>query len=69
VKYPEAPSENKAAERAVLPAVIARKISGGTRSRKGSETKMTLIGHPLKKSVIMKCEQLPKLAFLDKYML
>lgn len=43
VEYPEVPSENNAAERAVRPAVIARKISEGTRSRKGSETKMTLM--------------------------
>ena len=43
VEYPEAPSENNAAERAVRPAVIARKVSGGTRSPKGSSTKMTLM--------------------------
>jgi hypothetical protein len=38
VQYPEIPSENNAAERAVRPAVIARKVSGGTRSAKGSHT-------------------------------
>lgn len=38
VQYPEIPSENNAAERAVRPAVIARKVSGGTRSAKGSQT-------------------------------
>jgi hypothetical protein len=43
VEYPQVPSENNAAERAIRPAVIARKISGGTRSAKGSETKMTLM--------------------------
>lgn len=43
VEYPEVPSENNAAERAVRPAVIARKVSGGTRSEKGSNTKMTLM--------------------------
>jgi len=43
VEYPEVPSENNAAERAIRPAVVARKISGGTRSPKGSETKMTLM--------------------------
>ena len=32
IEYPGCPSENNAAERAVRPAVIARKISGGTRS-------------------------------------
>jgi transposase len=37
------PSDNNAAERAVRPAVIARKVSGGTRSAKGSVTKMTLL--------------------------
>jgi transposase len=37
------PSDNNAAERAVRPAVIARKVSGGTRSKKGSNTRMTLM--------------------------
>jgi transposase len=37
------PSENNAAERAVRPAVIARKVSGGSRSPKGSTTRMTLM--------------------------
>jgi len=37
------PSDNNAAERAVRPAVIARKVSGGTRSPKGSDTRMTLM--------------------------
>lgn len=43
VDTPGVPSENNAAERAVRPAVIARKISGGTRSPKGSTTKMRLM--------------------------
>ena len=43
VENPAAPSENNAAERSVRPSVIARKISGGTRSAKGSATKMTLM--------------------------
>ena len=34
VQYPDVPSENNAAERAIRPAVIARKVSGGTRSSK-----------------------------------
>ena len=34
VQYPYVPSENNAAERAIRPAVIARKVSGGTRSSK-----------------------------------
>jgi transposase len=38
VQYPSVPSENNAAERAIRPAVVARKISGGTRSGKGSKT-------------------------------
>jgi transposase len=38
VQYPEVPSENNAAERAIRPAVVARKISGGTRSERGSRT-------------------------------
>jgi transposase len=43
VELPGVPSENNAAERALRPAVIARKISGGTRSPKGSETKSALL--------------------------
>jgi len=42
VQYPEAPSHNNDAERAIRPAVIGRKISGGTRSPKGTKTKTTL---------------------------
>jgi transposase len=40
---PRIPSENNAAERAVRPAVIARKVCGGTRSGNGTETKMILM--------------------------
>jgi transposase len=36
------PSENNAAERAIRPAVVARKISGGTRSARGSKTSSIL---------------------------
>ena len=43
VQYPGCPSGNNAAERAIRPAVIARKISGGTRSQKGSQTRTTLM--------------------------
>lgn len=43
VECPEVPSENNAAERAIRPAVTARKVSGGTRSAKGSETRMALM--------------------------
>ena len=43
VENPLVPSSNNAAERSVRPSVIARKISGGTRSAKGSATKMTLM--------------------------
>jgi transposase len=43
VQYPGCPSGNNAAERAIRPAVIARKISGGTRSEKGSQTRTTLM--------------------------
>ena len=42
VEYPFVPSENNAAERAVRPRVIARKISGGTRSCSGSSTMAVL---------------------------
>ncbi len=43
VQYPGCPSGNNAAERAIRPAVIARKISGGTRSEDGSLTRTTLM--------------------------
>ena len=43
VEHPEVPSENNAAERAIRPAVIARKVSGGTRSARGSKTKSVLM--------------------------
>ena len=42
VAFPEAPPENNTAERAIRPLVTCRKISGGTRSPAGTETKMTL---------------------------
>lgn len=42
VQCPEVPSENNAAERAVRPTVIARKVIGGTRSARGSETNSIL---------------------------
>ena len=43
VEYPEVPADNNLAERSLRPAVTARKVSGGTRSDKGSETKMGLL--------------------------
>ena len=42
VEHPYVPSENNAAERAIRPRVIARKISGGTRSAQGSKTMAVL---------------------------
>ena len=42
VAEPEVPPDNNAAERSLRPVVISRKISGGTRSKQGTETKMTL---------------------------
>jgi hypothetical protein len=42
VESPEDPSENNAAERALRPRVIARKISGGSRSPTGSATMAVL---------------------------
>jgi len=42
VASPGVPSDNNLAERSVRPLVIARKISGGTRSPKGSATRMGL---------------------------
>jgi transposase len=43
VEYPDVPADNNGAERSLRPCVIARKVSGGTRSERGSETKMTLL--------------------------
>jgi len=42
VAVPEVPAHNNLAERSVRPLVIARKISGGTRSPHGSQTRMAL---------------------------
>lgn len=42
VDYPEVPSDNNAAERSLRHLVISRKISGGTRSDKGTDSKMIL---------------------------
>jgi transposase len=42
VADPMVPPTNNAAERALRPLVIARKISGGTRSPQGSQTRMVL---------------------------
>ncbi|MDQ3694799.1 MAG: IS66 family transposase [Chloroflexota bacterium] len=42
VADPAVPPTNNAAERALRPLVIARKISGGTRSKQGSQTRMIL---------------------------
>jgi transposase len=42
VAIPRVPSHNNLAERSLRPLVIARKISGGSRSPKGSQTRMTL---------------------------
>ena len=43
VTDPAVPATNNLAERSLRPAVIARKISGGTRSPKGSATRMALM--------------------------
>jgi hypothetical protein len=42
VLQPEVPADNNLAERTIPPQVIARKISGGMRSPRGSETHMCL---------------------------
>jgi hypothetical protein len=38
LEHPEVPPDNNLAERSLRPAVIARKVCGGTRSSRGSET-------------------------------
>ena len=42
VAVPGVPAHNNLAERSIRPLVVARKISGGTRSPKGSTTRMGL---------------------------
>ncbi len=42
VSHPGVPSENNAAERSLRHLVVSRKISGGTRSERGTNTKMVL---------------------------
>ena len=42
VAEPDVPSDNNSAERSLRHVVISRKISGGTRSERGTESKMTL---------------------------
>ena len=42
VRHPGVPADNNFAERALRPLVIMRKISGGSRSPKGSKTRFTL---------------------------
>ena len=42
VAEPDVPSDNNPAERSLRHLVISRKISGGTRSERGTESKMTL---------------------------
>lgn len=42
IRFPNIPSDNNPAERALRHLVISRKISGGTRSPKGSQTKAIL---------------------------
>jgi len=43
VEFPSVPDDNNAAERAIRPAVITRKICGGTRSELGTWTKAALM--------------------------
>ena len=42
VAEPDVPPDNNAAERSLRHLVISRKVSGGTRSQRGSNSKMTL---------------------------
>ena len=42
VAEPDVPSDNNPAERSLRHLVISRKVSGGTRSEQGTESKMTL---------------------------
>ena len=42
VAQPAVPSDNNAAERSLRPLAVSRKISGGTRSAQGTDSKLTL---------------------------
>ena len=42
VLHPQVPADNNLAERALRPLVVQRKVSGGTRSRAGSDTRLAL---------------------------
>ena len=42
VAHPEVPPDNNAAERSLRTVVVSRKVSGGTRSAAGTDTKMAL---------------------------
>ena len=42
VAEPDVPPDNNAAERSLRPLVVSRKVSGGTRSEPGTDSKMTL---------------------------
>lgn len=60
---PQIPSTNNSAERALRHTVIARKISGGTRSEKGSQTKSILASlfgtwHTRELNPFLECRQL-----------
>lgn len=41
-QHPDVPATTNAAERSLRPLVTSRKISGGARSARGTQTKMTL---------------------------
>src|SRR4029077_11618088 len=63
VECPEVPDDNNAAERAIRPAVITRKVCGGTRSEKGNKTKAILMslfgtGKVMAKAPIQECKAL-----------
>ena len=42
VSHPGVPSDNNAAERSLRHLVVGRKISGGTRTKQGSDVRMAL---------------------------
>ncbi len=42
VLAPDVPADNNLAERSIRPLVIMRKISGGSRSKEGTKTRLTL---------------------------
>jgi transposase len=63
VEHPQVAPDNNLAERSLRPAVIGRKVSGGTRSDRGSDTRMGLMSllstwHAQGQPLLARCREL-----------